>query len=422
MSRAGYPDRGKAKFGAWAGAVIVLAVAFAASVILIHNIFTVHHPGAADLYPRWVGARAFWREGLNPYSEEVSTRIQEGFYGRLARPGEDKVLFVYPFYVVFLLWPLVWFPYHWVQAFWMTLLVFLLLGGVWLIFSLYEWRPSRWLLAVTSVWVVLFYHSARLIILGQFAGLVFFCLVLSLWLLENGRDGLAGVVLGFASLKPQMVFLVVPLLAWWGVARRRWAFVGALAFTLAALFGASWLLLPSWPGDFLRQVAEYPAYTAYTRVDSPVLLLTGWISPRAGRALGLALSALLVGYAFWAWSRTLKTTSKWEFHRAVGIVLIVTCLVAFRTATTNFVVLLLPTFLVFRALAEQLDSLGEKLIAATEAVSLVGLWILFAVSVTGNQEHPVMFLPWPFALLAVFVLGESRLALGAGLTRLVARR
>ena len=89
--------------------------------------------------------------------------------------------------------------------------------------------------------------------------------------------------------------------------------------------------------------------------------------------------------------------------------LIVTNLVALRTATTNYVVLLMPTFIVFKTLEKRFQRRGAMLIALIELLLLVGFWLLFAVTVAGNYEHPIMYLPLPIGLWLIFVSGKSHL-------------
>ena len=98
---------------------------------------------------------------------------------------------------------------------------------------------------------------------------------------------------------------------------------------------------------------------------------------------------------------------------AVGLCLIVTNLVALHTATTNYVVLFLPLVMTFRAL--QRGRSGAWLVLLVEVVLLAGMWALFLTTVTGKFEHPVVYLPLPFGLLAVFALAR-RCLLGRCLT------
>jgi hypothetical protein len=63
----------------------------------------------SDLYPRWLGARELLLHGRDPYSAEVTSEIQAGYYGRpldASRPYDprDQAGFAYPVYVAFSAW------------------------------------------------------------------------------------------------------------------------------------------------------------------------------------------------------------------------------------------------------------------------------------------------------------------------------
>jgi len=63
---------------------VILLDAYATYVV-----FTSKFPGANDFYSRWAGGRAFLIDGLNPYSDEVTHRIQLGMYGHLAEEASS---------------------------------------------------------------------------------------------------------------------------------------------------------------------------------------------------------------------------------------------------------------------------------------------------------------------------------------------
>ena len=387
-----------------------LILLFLVGLLLIGNVwatyafFTSRYPGANDFASRWGGARAFWRDGLSPYSDEATQRIQLLIYGRPIRPDEEQEFdpgpFAYPFYTAFLLLPLVWMPYPAAEAVWLVVLEACLFVGVLLAVRLYNWRPPRWLFVCTVIWAFLFYPDARALLLGQFAVFVFAMVALSLWALDQRLDILAGSCLALSTVKPQMVFLLVMLLLWWATLDRRWRFVGGFLGTMALLLGASWLAEPGWMAGFVRQVAKYPSYTA---IGSPIWILTHITFPVLGTwgEWGLSLAAL--GYLLVAWRAALRKRTKGTCDWAMGLCLIVTNLVALRTATTNYVILLLPLVLAFRAL--QRERWGPWLIVLIEVVLLAGLWGLFLTTVVDKFEHTAVYLPLPFGLLVVWALG-----------------
>lgn len=391
---------------------ILICVLFGLDVLGMHTAFTSKRSGANDFLPRWRGAQLYFLEGVDPYSEEATLEIQRNIRGRLSRPDEDQLAFAYPFYVTFLLIPLLWLPYSWVEAIWLVVVQFSLVGALLLYLQTLRWRLSPVLFGLTAIWTVLFYHSARTILLGQFAGLVFFWTVAVIWCLERRRDVTAGFFLALTTIKPQMSVLLIPALLWWALSRRRWRFLVGAAVTMFLLLGVSFLLLPGWLVSFVKNVVRYPSYTDF---GNPLWVVTQYYLPQLGTptavsdVLEMTLSLSLLLLVLWSWRRLPSlTVTDASFHYLVGLTLIITNLVVPRTATTNYAVLYLPLFFALRQLLE-----GRRYrkwwLALFYLASFVGLWLLFFQSVQGDYESPVMFLPLPFALIAVFLLARHRL-------------
>lgn len=380
--------------------ILAFGLLFVVLVTAVHELFTTKVPGANDFYSRWKGAQLFFREGMDPYSPQAGEAIQVGMYGHPARPDQDQVLFVYPFYTAFLLIPLVGLPYDWAQAIWLVVVMFSLIGGVVLCLRLVSWPMPPWLLGVTLLWAVVFYNSARTILLGQFAALIFLWLAASLWALRQERDVWAGILLALTTIKPQMSFLLIPALLLWGVEQRRWRFIGGFAAALAGLLGLSFLLLPGWLAGFIEQVTAYPGYTV---TGSPIWVLTGYYFPQLGRPFELGLSALALLYLVVQGRKLWRVTAVTdEFILLIGLTLLVTNLIVVRTATTNYVVLYLPLIWGLKQLAGR-GRRGDGLVAAFMVLSIIGSWALFLATIAGDFEHPVNYLPLPFLLLLLLV-------------------
>jgi hypothetical protein len=380
-----------------------LLLLFGLTVVAIHELFTQEFVGANDFYPRWKGAQMYWLEGHDPYSQATTEAIQQDMYGRLALPHEDQVLFVYPFYTIFLLLPLVSLPYSWVQAIWLTVVTASLVGGVLLTLSYLGWRPPLWLLALSMVWTVTFYSSVRTIILGQFAGPVFLGLVGCLWLLKNERDGWAGLILVLATLKPQMSYLFIPALLLWAWGQRRWYFMASFAGWLSAFVLLSFWLSPRWLISFAEQVLYYPDYTA---IGAPVWIITQYYFPVLGQPGEWILSLLLIGYMLYLWRQlpdvSLDTPA---FLYTLSITILVTNMVVTRTGTTNYVMLYLPLFWLLQTIAARWRR-GEVGVVLFYGLSLAGFWVLFLTTIEGNFENPIMYLPMSIGLLLALVAGR----------------
>ena len=57
-----------------------------------------------DFFPRWEGSRAVLNQE-NPYTDEVTLRIQEKMFGRILAPEEDQQRYAYPAIITWLLLP-----------------------------------------------------------------------------------------------------------------------------------------------------------------------------------------------------------------------------------------------------------------------------------------------------------------------------
>lgn len=380
--------------------LLIFALAFflfTFSVVGMYTFFTSKVPGANDFFPRWKGAQLYWQDGIDPYSQTATEAIQRGLYnGQLARPDQDQVLFVYPFYTIFLLWPLVNLDYAWVQAIWLVLVQFSLVGGVIATLRLLNWRQPPWLLAITLLWAVIMYNSTRTIILGQFAGPIFLCLAGSLLALKHDRGVLAGALLSLTTLKPQMSYLIIPALLLWAVWHQRWPFVAGFAGAMALLAGLSFLLLPSWLTSFIDQVRFYPAYTV---TPSPLNVITDTIFPQLGQPVEYLLIGLLLGVMLWQWWQLRREADITpQFLLIIGLTLIVTNSIIVRTATTNYVIMYIPLFLLLHTVSQRWRA-GNVWVVGLLLALLVGTWALFLSTIQGDFEHPVTYLPLPIGLL-----------------------
>ncbi len=363
--------------------------------------FTQQVPGGNDFVANasvWV---PFFQDGISPYSKEAAQYTQERIYGRTTLPGEDENRLVYPFYSIVLHGPFAFLDHAVGRAIYMTWLQIALFAGVIMTLDLVRWRPRRWMLAAVLVWSLLYYPEARGIILGQFALFGFFSLACTLFLLKRERDTAAGAILVLATIKPTLIWLVLPFLLMWAVFRRRWRFLLGFGCTLATLIVGTLLILPTWISEWLNRILMY---TAYTVGQSPVWLLCHDLVPQLGTTGELAVAGLLFLGMLIAW-RLAFLKSEW-FYWSLGITLVVSNLIVPRSATTNYVLMLIPTLWGFAMLDRRLKS-GSLAILALMAISLIGLWWLHFASVVGNQEQAIMFIPMPIILGLGLLIGRT---------------
>ena len=399
-----YQASSKAQLTTWLVPGLFILCLMAVESYLVYEIYATRFPGTADFFSRWYGARELIFNGRNPYAADVEAEIQLAMFGARRPPDQDQVNFAYPLYTIYLFWPLTLVSYAWAQAIWMVVLQFILLGTTILLFNLTRWKPPVWLFAATLVWALFFYPAARAIMLGQFSIIVFSGLVIALWSLANGKDKLAGAILPLTTIKPQMVFLVIPFMLWWAWRQKRWAFINAFGLSAAALLLTSLLWLPGWPFHFFNVML---AYTGYVNHGSPLENMTGKFLPGLDHLLNPMIVIALIALLLWQW-RLALTAQPGIFLWVVNLTLLITNLIAFRSATTNHVVLYLTIFILFKRLAP-----AHWKIVAGQVFGLIGLWVLFLTTIdksrSSNFEAIFMHGFLPSLLIIIYLLDWRRL-------------
>lgn len=358
--------------------------------------FAAQAPGGNDFLPRWVGTRAWLQEGTSPYARSVTLEAQRMIYGRRAEPdqGEDIAHFVYPLPAIVFFIPFGLMPYTLARALWMTVLEITLPLLVLMGLGLARWRPRPWVIALLVLLSVLWYHGARAVIVGQFAVIEAALITGVLLAIQRGRDSLAGTLMALSIAKPQMAFLILPFVLLWALRQRRWMIILWTIGVLLVWVGGSLAILPDWPARWLGQVLEYPQYTD---LGSPISILADLVPPISGWINGI-LSAGLVMYMLWEWYLA-RAGEDNHLQWAAALTLVVTNLVAFRTATTNYIVLLPAWMLIFGVWVKRW---GRGGVIATSLISLilvVGPWLLFLTTVEARVESPAMYIPVPILTL-----------------------
>lgn len=255
---------------------------------------------AIDATPRWAATRALFFQGINPYSAEGTAVIHTAYFGRPLEASdadtvEDKQLFAYPLYVVWLYAPTV------VPDF-STALVFLWIAGflalgasVFLWFRLLDFPEQVGTRAAIAILILCIPVSYTALQTRQPALWVLFFCSAAVFLRGRGRamtDAAAGAALAWATIKPQSSILVVGyLLLSQGLmerGNRRWIMPLSFLVSMVALWGASEWVVPGWVGDFWAGAQGYRAYAGNTGAEAAL-----------GPGPAAAISGLLFA-AIWA--------------------------------------------------------------------------------------------------------------------------
>lgn len=335
----------------WILAAIVCAAAvwlYAQRVVIPHQVADAAAHGwprgnLSDIYPRWLGTRELLLRGRSPYSPEITLESQTGFYGRPLDPNQGPTYryqqgFYYPVYVIFLFAPTIHLPFEIVRR------GFLLGFAALTVISVPLWlRVVRWRVPMSAQAAIAIFTLGSLPVMQglkiqQMTLLVAPLLAVAMALLAADRQFAAGIILALATIKPQLVWLLLFWLLIWtaGDWRRRLRWAGSFLLTMGILWAASEWYLPHWLFRFWSAVREYHDSTGEMSA-SAMLMGATW-----SRALEL-LAFVLMTIACWQQRR--RAADSAEFAFTLCLVLAATVLLVPSYGPYNQT-LLLPAFLI----------------------------------------------------------------------------
>lgn len=378
--------------------LVALIVALLAGVTWANYRFAEQNPGGNDFLVHWEGTRAFIKEGLSPYSDEVALRIQQKAYGHPARSGEHELRVAYPLYSTIFFAPFALVDdFNLARALWMTTLEVGLVLLTAVSIRLASWKISPLMLAVVLLFSLLWYHAARPLINGNVVILVALMMSLGFLAIRGERDELAGVLLAFTTIKPQLAVLPLLYVVVWSFSKRRFRIVVALVSTVVFLIAGAALFIPDWLIQNLREVIRYPGYNP---PGTPGAAFIEWF-PGIGRQLGWGLTILMLTILIVEWRASLRKDFRW-FLWAACVTLVVSQWAGIQTDPGNFIILLPALILVMSIWDDRWGKTGRVANILSLLFLGVGLWALFVATLIPGpqpQQHAIMFFPLPFYLL-----------------------
>jgi hypothetical protein len=206
--------------------------------------------------------------GRDPYSNEVTKEIQTGLYGRsldahkVDDPPDDYRTFAYPVYADFLFFPLAYLPFTTVRLILAILLPMISIAAVFIWLRAMYFGVSWFSFVFISIFALSSYSLLEAVVAEQ-AGVVVWALAgAAVLAVRKERYKQAGAFLAFATIKPQMVVLLIVWLAAWTIAD--WYNRKPLLWTFLSLqvllWGAGQIVLPGWFSEWLGILNGYPRF------------------------------------------------------------------------------------------------------------------------------------------------------------------
>jgi hypothetical protein len=335
-----------------------------------------------DFYPHWVGGRALW-SGQTPYTPEITRQVQQGMFGAELPSDADQQNMAYPAYTAVVLAPVIAFPAQTAVALWMAvgLVSVIWTPIIWL--AILGWKPSPLLLFVMILgFTFAFHYPMDTLILAQFSGTVLLAISLSVWLLVNKRDWLAGVIFALATVPPTIgAPLAVAILGAY-VLRGRWRGLAAFIVTMLILVGISVVRIGWWIPDWLRVVGEYADYAP------PV-----WPPNFLPLPLRVILAGGVVAYSLWTLYRFLRTSDdQRDAEIDLAVWAVVAALLLLPQTGYYYLVLLIPVIIACAYRARRLPLTPRRLVWLSCILAVVSPWLYFSIP-GHNPDTQSLILP-----------------------------
>jgi hypothetical protein len=293
-----------------------------------------------DFYPIWLTSREWAFDRRDPYSPELTRAIQVGLFGRSLDPGNPLDpdagyrTFSYPAFTDIVALPLA--GLHFATARVLLVLFFppLLALAVllWVRFLGLRTSPER--LAILIILTLFSYPGLEAVFALQWGLLVQFLVAASVAAMGKNRTWSAGCWLALATIKPQLIVLLVFYLLLWTLAdwRGRRGFAYGFLGGTALLATSALLISPHWIFEWLHVLSGYRKYTY------PPLARDLW-GPHGGSAL---MAGLLVAALALAWRMRHVSAASGEFALTVSVLLAISVVTLLPSDAVYDHLLLLP--------------------------------------------------------------------------------
>ena len=317
-----------------------------------------------DFFAYWVGSYQLARG--ESFADSAQLRQIKG----VVAPAYNGPVDTWnPPWVMPLFIPLTWLPFEFARLLWLDLSICGLRWCAWSVWrimapnSLFFYRDFAVLLIVTlffpaTAWLLVIEQISILLLIGLVGFLVF----------HENRPILAGFFLFVTTIKPHIVFILLPVLLLELLLRRQYktliAFFGMIALFSIVTFG----LRPTFLVEYFNKVDSGPIFTLLTP-SLPVLLGHALVNPM-WRLIGVFAAPLI----WLAWLRV-RYDAEWEMTTIVVWGIFASLLLAPYGYGFDFIILLLAWWQLFIWLQAGLLSagMGRFLLLSSAGVTIIFL-------------------------------------------------
>ncbi len=343
----------------------------------------------------WAAGRGWLLESLSPYDPGVAQIAENAILDSPYSASLQQERLFQPFINLLFYLPLSLIPYTFSRLIWVMLLILSILLIAYFGMSLANLKLSP-IEKLMVIFTVLFWiPGLTSALLGSLSPIIILLLIISIHLFLNGQDTTAGFILALTIGSFNISGLIIILILFYGLTRRRWSIISAFFSGVAFIIVVSLLLIPSWPRDWVRILVEN--FSDLEIIQTPLMTLASYL-PGVEDFLSIFLHALF-GLYFLVMIITIRGKSERVFIWNSFATMVISFLLNVRGSVSEIFLIIPALFLVLRFLSERWGLLGKIFSWVILAFFSIGSWLLFLPS-----EPNITPVEMPFITIGIPIL------------------
>ncbi|MBW6464939.1 MAG: DUF2029 domain-containing protein [Brevefilum sp.] len=368
--------------------VVIIIFLSIIGVGLLSAFVMSHVPFTDDFVLPWAAGRSWLLDGESPYApliiqQSASVIDETPFLASLPdTPVFREPLLSLVFYLPFSL-----MSYATARVIWMTILAICVGMIGFFSIQLSGWKGSPFEQFGAILLMVFWLPGASAILTGQLAPIIIVLILAGVYLVINGQDTTAGLLLSLTfSVFPTSGLILIVLLIW-GISMRRWSLVSGYFSGVIFLLVISWLVMPSWFTEWAAVMLD--TYQGWGWVSTPLMNLAGLL-PGIASPLSIFLHGAMIVYSIML-TITILGQSGRAFLYKTFVVFILAYLLHVQPRIFLLLLLIPALFMVFRSWAERWGLVGNLL--SWFVLILIGGGSWFLVETAFDFTQPT-YKPW----------------------------
>jgi hypothetical protein len=216
--------------------------------------------------------------------------------------------------------------------------------------------------------------------------------------MRAGLEEVGGFLLDLATIKPEVVIILVVFALLWAFFHQRWRFLVWFLGSLFLLVLVGVLFIPAWPLQYWHYMSEHVQSGVWY---SPAAAFALW-GPGIGDRVGLILTIVLGLLLLWEWWQAWRKLDTNWFLWTSFLTLAVSFLIGIPTNLSSLVVLLMPLIFVFSIFEVRWAQAGRwAVLGSLILLSVLPWWIYWRLNLQQDVEAALALLifPLPFFMI-----------------------